>query len=187
MLGPPSYHLLPLLPSASSHWKTLSGWRRTPSPSTPGLGVWRIVPSWWVMQRATWPSAPVKVELKIPCHHSFFASIYKYIFIWISSTNKKKLGTIFRCGICVMFLTGIYFAAKSGRMCAETIVKNSQQGARMIDEADLMEHLREWDGNWLGTNVLFLLFCSWKVFFFTFLLDIFCVSLVRVRSRHPQI
>ena len=91
MLGPPSYHLLPLLPSASSHWKTLSGWRRTPSPSTPGLGVWRIVPSWWVMQRATWPSAPVKVELKIPCHHSFFASIYKYIFIWISSTNKKNL------------------------------------------------------------------------------------------------
>ena len=27
-------------------------------------------------------------------------------------------------------------------MCAETIVKNSKQGARMIDEADLMEHLR---------------------------------------------
>ena len=42
---------------------------------------------------------------------------------------------------------GIYFAAKSGRMCAETIVKNSKQGSRMIDEADLMEHLREWDGN----------------------------------------
>jgi geranylgeranyl reductase len=42
---------------------------------------------------------------------------------------------------------GIYFAAKSGRMCAETIVKNSQQGSRMIDEADLMEHLREWDGH----------------------------------------
>ena len=59
--------------------------------------------------------------------------------------------------VFVMFFTGIYFAAKSGRMCAETIVKNSQQGARMIDEADLMEHLREWDGNWLGTHVLFLL------------------------------
>ena len=27
-------------------------------------------------------------------------------------------------------------------MCAETIVKNSKQGVRMIDEADLMEHLR---------------------------------------------
>ena len=54
-----------------------------------------------------------------------------------------------------MIFAGIYFAAKSGRMCAETIVKNSQQGARMIDEADLMEHLREWDGNWLGTLFLF--------------------------------
>ena len=31
---------------------------------------------------------------------------------------------------------GIYFAAKSGRMCAETIVKNSKQGVRMIDEED---------------------------------------------------
>ena len=44
---------------------------------------------------------------------------------------------------------GIYFAAKSGRMCAETIVKNSKQGSGMIDEADLMEHLREWDGNFV--------------------------------------
>ena len=38
---------------------------------------------------------------------------------------------------------GIYFAAKSGRMCAETIAKSSKQGVRMIDEADLMEHIRE--------------------------------------------
>eukprot|EP00913_Durusdinium_trenchii_P007064 g6646.t1 len=49
---------------------------------------------------------------------------------------------------------GIYFAAKSGRMCAETIVKNSQQGARMIDEADLMEHLREWDGKYGPTYLV---------------------------------
>ena len=35
---------------------------------------------------------------------------------------------------------GIYFAAKSGRMCAKTIVKNSKQGVRMIDE----------DGKWLA-------------------------------------
>ena len=89
--------------------------------------------------------------------------MYIYICIYIfgyPQQKQKTLGSIFRCGICVMFFTGIYFAAKSGRMCAETIVKNSQQGACMIDEADLMEHLREWDGNWLGTNVLFLLFCS---------------------------
>mmetsp|Transcript_76283 Transcript_76283/g.120461 ORF Transcript_76283/g.120461 Transcript_76283/m.120461 type:complete len:515 (+) Transcript_76283:73-1617(+) len=49
---------------------------------------------------------------------------------------------------------GIYFAAKSGRMCAETIVKNSKQGARMIDEADLMEHLREWDGKYGPTYLV---------------------------------
>eukprot|EP00435_Cladocopium_sp_Y103_P020388 s3188_g5.t1 len=49
---------------------------------------------------------------------------------------------------------GIYFAAKSGRMCAETIVKNSKQGSRMIDEADLMEHLREWDGKYGPTYLV---------------------------------
>lgn len=49
---------------------------------------------------------------------------------------------------------GIYFAAKSGRMCAETIVKNSKQGVRMIDEADLMEHLREWDGKYGPTYLV---------------------------------
>eukprot|EP00913_Durusdinium_trenchii_P021432 g20143.t1 len=49
---------------------------------------------------------------------------------------------------------GIYFAAKSGRMCAETIVKNSMQGVRMIDEADLMEHLREWDSRYGPTYLV---------------------------------
>ena len=49
---------------------------------------------------------------------------------------------------------GIYFAAKSGRMCAETIVKNSQQGVRMIDEADLMEHIREWDSKYGPTYLV---------------------------------
>ncbi|CAL1157872.1 unnamed protein product [Cladocopium goreaui] len=49
---------------------------------------------------------------------------------------------------------GIYFAAKSGRMCAKTIVKNSKQGVRMIDEADLMEHLREWDGKYGPTYLV---------------------------------
>ena len=28
---------------------------------------------------------------------------------------------------------GIYFAAKSGRMCAETIIKCSEKGTRMIE------------------------------------------------------
>ena len=43
---------------------------------------------------------------------------------------------------------GIYFAAKSGRMCAETIVKRSENGTRMIEECDLMEYIREWDAKY---------------------------------------
>jgi len=40
---------------------------------------------------------------------------------------------------------GIYFAAKSGRMCAEAIVDKSAQGARMIGERDLRVYLNKWD------------------------------------------
>merc|ERR1719324_285881 len=38
---------------------------------------------------------------------------------------------------------GIYFAAKSGRMCAEKIVEKSKQGQYMIDQSDFEEHLGE--------------------------------------------
>jgi geranylgeranyl reductase len=40
---------------------------------------------------------------------------------------------------------GIYFAAKSGRMCAETIVEVSQNGQRIPTEADLKQYLKRWD------------------------------------------
>ncbi|KAK1363405.1 Geranylgeranyl diphosphate reductase [Heracleum sosnowskyi] len=40
---------------------------------------------------------------------------------------------------------GIYFAAKSGRMCAEAIVEGSENGKRMIDEGDLRKYLEKWD------------------------------------------
>uniref|UniRef100_A0A7S0B5R1 Geranylgeranyl diphosphate reductase, chloroplastic n=1 Tax=Pyrodinium bahamense TaxID=73915 RepID=A0A7S0B5R1_9DINO len=43
---------------------------------------------------------------------------------------------------------GIYFAAKSGRMCAEAIAKRSENGTRMIEEYDLMEYIREWDAKY---------------------------------------
>merc|ERR1719166_614865 len=43
---------------------------------------------------------------------------------------------------------GIYFAAKSGRMCAETIARRSEGGTRMIDEADLREYISEWDAKY---------------------------------------
>ncbi|HEY9846884.1 MAG TPA: geranylgeranyl reductase [Candidatus Caenarcaniphilales bacterium] len=40
---------------------------------------------------------------------------------------------------------GIYFAAKSARMCAETIVEFSQNGTRVPTEADLKVYLKRWD------------------------------------------
>ncbi|XP_010045145.2 geranylgeranyl diphosphate reductase, chloroplastic [Eucalyptus grandis] len=47
---------------------------------------------------------------------------------------------------------GIYFAAKSGRMCGEGIVKASEGGARMVGEEDLRrEYLRQWDDRYVST------------------------------------
>merc|ERR1712072_1640058 len=40
---------------------------------------------------------------------------------------------------------GIYFAAKSGRMCAEQIVESSQNGKRIPTEFDLKKYLFKWD------------------------------------------
>jgi geranylgeranyl diphosphate/geranylgeranyl-bacteriochlorophyllide a reductase len=40
---------------------------------------------------------------------------------------------------------GIYFAAKSGRMCAEQIVESSGGGQRVPTEADLKKYLKKWD------------------------------------------
>ncbi len=40
---------------------------------------------------------------------------------------------------------GIYFAAKSGRMCAEQIVESSQAGKRIPTEGDLKKYLKKWD------------------------------------------
>ncbi|KAF8403477.1 hypothetical protein HHK36_011581 [Tetracentron sinense] len=47
---------------------------------------------------------------------------------------------------------GIYFAAKSGRMCGEAIVRASEKGDRMISEEDLKrEYLKEWDAKYINT------------------------------------
>lgn len=40
---------------------------------------------------------------------------------------------------------GIYFAAKSARMCAETIVEASKNGQRIPTEEDLNQYLKRWD------------------------------------------
>ncbi|KAK7320501.1 hypothetical protein VNO77_30032 [Canavalia gladiata] len=47
---------------------------------------------------------------------------------------------------------GIYFAAKSGRMCGNAVVKASEGGMRMIDECDLRrEYLKPWDAEYVNT------------------------------------
>ncbi|KAL8061941.1 hypothetical protein ABFX02_02G115400 [Erythranthe guttata] len=47
---------------------------------------------------------------------------------------------------------GIYFAAKSGRMCGEGIVRASENGRKMIGEGDLRrEYLRKWDDEYFCT------------------------------------
>ncbi|XP_068637544.1 geranylgeranyl diphosphate reductase, chloroplastic-like [Aristolochia californica] len=46
---------------------------------------------------------------------------------------------------------GIYFAAKSGRMCAEAIVEGSQNGLRMVEESDLRKYLEKWDKTYWPT------------------------------------
>ncbi|MEI8249567.1 MAG: geranylgeranyl reductase [Synechococcus sp. ELA057] len=46
---------------------------------------------------------------------------------------------------------GIYFAAKSGRMCAEEIVAASKGGSTVPSEADLKQYLRKWDRKYGAT------------------------------------
>eukprot|EP01025_Chloroclados_australasicus_P050854 TRINITY_DN590_c0_g1_i1.p1 TRINITY_DN590_c0_g1~~TRINITY_DN590_c0_g1_i1.p1 ORF type:complete len:460 (-),score=62.26 TRINITY_DN590_c0_g1_i1:299-1678(-) len=46
---------------------------------------------------------------------------------------------------------GIYFAAKSGRMCAEAIVAGSLNGKRMVGEQDLLKYLSKWDKTYWPT------------------------------------
>eukprot|EP00243_Klebsormidium_subtile_P002938 TRINITY_DN16008_c0_g1_i1.p1 TRINITY_DN16008_c0_g1~~TRINITY_DN16008_c0_g1_i1.p1 ORF type:complete len:545 (+),score=155.00 TRINITY_DN16008_c0_g1_i1:70-1635(+) len=46
---------------------------------------------------------------------------------------------------------GIYFAAKSGRMCAEAIVAASENGAKMVTEGDLRVYLEKWDKQYWAT------------------------------------
>ncbi|EPS57185.1 geranylgeranyl reductase, partial [Genlisea aurea] len=46
---------------------------------------------------------------------------------------------------------GIYFAAKSGRMCAEAIVEGSENGKRLVNESDLRVYLQKWDRTYRPT------------------------------------
>ena len=46
---------------------------------------------------------------------------------------------------------GIYFAAKSGRMCAEQIVESSENGKIIPTEAELKKYLKKWDKKYGAT------------------------------------
>merc|ERR1712060_560060 len=43
---------------------------------------------------------------------------------------------------------GIYFAAKSGRMCAQSVVERSESGTRMIDDRDLYDYINKFDAKY---------------------------------------
>lgn len=49
---------------------------------------------------------------------------------------------------------GIYFAAKSARMCAETIVAASENGQRVPTEADLKRYIKLWDRTYGATYLV---------------------------------
>lgn len=63
---------------------------------------------------------------------------------------RRVVGRVALVGDAAGYVTkssgeGIYFAAKSGRMCAETIVEFAQGGDRIPTEADLKVYLQRWD------------------------------------------
>lgn len=66
---------------------------------------------------------------------------------------RRVVGRIALVGDAAGYVTkssgeGIYFAAKSGRMCAETIVETSNYGARIPSEKDLKIYLKRWDNKY---------------------------------------
>jgi len=60
---------------------------------------------------------------------------------------------------------GIYFAAKSGLMCAEEIVRFSENGTRMVDEKDLLVYTTKFDDQYGPTYIV--LDALQKVFYTT--------------------
>jgi geranylgeranyl diphosphate/geranylgeranyl-bacteriochlorophyllide a reductase len=63
---------------------------------------------------------------------------------------RRVVGRVALVGDAAGYVTkssgeGIYFAAKSGRMCAETIVELSNAGETIPTEADLKVYLKRWD------------------------------------------
>ncbi|KAL3814774.1 hypothetical protein ACJIZ3_016042 [Penstemon smallii] len=69
----------------------------------------------------------------------------------------RVLGRVALVGDAAGYVTkcsgeGIYFAAKSGRMCGEAIVRASENGEKTIGEGDLKrEYLKKWDNEYFCT------------------------------------
>ncbi|XP_068663506.1 geranylgeranyl diphosphate reductase, chloroplastic-like [Aristolochia californica] len=70
---------------------------------------------------------------------------------------RRVVGRVALVGDAAGYVTkcsgeGIYFAAKSGRICGEAIVRASEKGQKMICEEDLKrEYLRRWDDEYVAT------------------------------------
>ncbi len=72
---------------------------------------------------------------------------------------RRVVGRVALVGDAAGYVTkssgeGIYFAAKSGRMCAETIVELSNKGQRMITEDDLKVYTKRWDRTYGSTYLV---------------------------------
>lgn len=72
---------------------------------------------------------------------------------------RRVVGRVALVGDAAGYVTkssgeGIYFAAKSGRVCAETIVELTQSGARIPTEADLKVYLKRWDKTYGSTYLV---------------------------------
>ena len=69
---------------------------------------------------------------------------------------RRVVGRVALVGDAAGYVTkssgeGIYFAAKSGRMCAETIVEFAKDGQRIPTEDDLKVYLKRWDRKYGAT------------------------------------
>ncbi|MEO1144016.1 MAG: geranylgeranyl reductase [Cyanobacteria bacterium J06638_22] len=72
---------------------------------------------------------------------------------------RRVVGRVALVGDAAGYVTkssgeGIYFAAKSGRVCAETIVELTESGARIPTEADLKVYLKRWDKTYGSTYLV---------------------------------
>ncbi|MBE9097900.1 geranylgeranyl reductase [Vacuolonema iberomarrocanum] len=72
---------------------------------------------------------------------------------------RRVVGRVALVGDAAGYVTkssgeGIYFAAKSGRVCADTIVELTQSGARIPTEADLKVYLKRWDKTYGSTYLV---------------------------------